>query len=173
MRMPLIVAVATAFLAGKAVVARFDVLKVGDSLTEFDVATDATGKPVRLASYKGQWVVVATGAAWCKACAKELQTWDKLAGELKGRAIFVALDIDDDIEVGKRFHDRLKLRNMVRAYLPAEKSGVVGQYGSEHLPSTIVADRQHIVRLVRAGFEVRDTDGEYQRFKDALLKLVK
>jgi len=38
--------------------------------------------------------------------------------------VFVAVDIDDEIDVGKKFHDKLKLRNMVRAYMPSEKSGV-------------------------------------------------
>src|SRR5439155_16391177 len=97
--------------------ARADVLKVGDRLSELDVATDAGGKPVKLKSFKGKWVVVTVGADWCKPCAKELPTWDKLAGELKGKVVFVAIDIDDEIAVGKRFHDKLKIKNMQRVYL--------------------------------------------------------
>ncbi len=153
--------------------ARADVLKVGDRLAELDVATDGNGKPVKLKAFKGKWVVVTVGADWCKPCAKELPTWDKLAGELKGKVVFVAVDIDDEIEVGKRFHDKLKLRNMVRAYLPSEKSGVAASYGSDHMPSTFVGDLQGVVRLVREGFEAGDQDGEYKKFKEALGKLVK
>jgi thiol-disulfide isomerase/thioredoxin len=154
-------------------VARADVLKVGDRLAELDVATDGAGKPVRLKSYRGKWVVVTVGADWCKPCAKELPTWDKLAGELKGKVVFVAVDIDDEIEVGKKFHDKLKIRNMVRAYMPSDKSGVAGNYGSDHMPSTFVADDKGVVRMVREGFEAGDADGEYRKFKDALAKLVK
>jgi len=150
-----------------------DVLKVGDRLAELDVATDASGKPLKLKSFKGKWVVITVGADWCKPCAKELPTWDKLAGELKGKVVFVAVDIDDEIDVGKKFHDKLKLRHMVRAYLPSDKSGVAGNYGSDHMPSTFVADGQGIVRLVREGFETGDADGEYKKLKDALAKLVK
>ena len=153
--------------------ARADVLKVGDRLAELDVATDASGKPVKLKTWKGKWVVVTVGADWCKPCAKELPTWDKLAGELKGKVVFVAIDIDDEIDTGKKFHDKLKLRNMVRAYMPSDKSGVAGNYGSDHMPSTFVADGQGVVRLVREGFETGDADGEYKKFKDALSKLVK
>src|SRR5215813_4856382 len=115
------VAVLTAVLAAPAV-ARADVLKVGDRLAELDVATDAAGKPVRLKAFKGKWVVLTVGADWCKPCAKELPTWDRLAGELKGKIVFLAVDIDDDVAVGKRFHDKLKIRNMERVYLPSEKS---------------------------------------------------
>jgi thiol-disulfide isomerase/thioredoxin len=153
--------------------ARADVLKVGDRLAELDVATDASGKPIKLRSFKGKWVVLTVGADWCKPCAKELPVWDKLAGELKDKIVFVAVDIDDDIEVGKRFHDKLKLRNMQRVYMPSDKSGVAGNYGSDHMPSTFVADDKGVVRLVREGFEAGDIDGEYKKFKDSLGKLVK
>ncbi|HEX8108986.1 MAG TPA: TlpA disulfide reductase family protein [Kofleriaceae bacterium] len=153
--------------------ARADVLKVGDRLAELDVATDGNGKPVKLKSFKGKWVVLTVGADWCKPCAKELPTWDKLAGELKGKVVFLAVDIDDEIDVGKKFHDKLKLHNMVRAYLPSEKSGVAASYGSDHMPSTFVGDPQGVVRLVREGFEAGDADGEYKKFKDQLAKLVK
>jgi thiol-disulfide isomerase/thioredoxin len=152
--------------------ARADVLKVGDRLAELDVATDASGKPVKLKAWKGQWLVVTVGADWCKPCAKELPTWDKLAGELKGKVVFVAIDIDDELEVGKRFHDKLKIRNMQRVYLPAEKSGVAGNYGSATMPSTFVADPKGVVRLVQAGFEGGDTDGEYKKLKSSLDKLL-
>jgi len=153
--------------------ARADVLKVGDRLAELDVATDGNGKPVKLKAYKGKWVVITVGADWCKPCAKELPTWDKLAGELKGKVVFVAVDIDDEIDVGKKFHDKLKLKHMVRSYLPSDKSGVAGNYGSDHMPATFVADPQGIVRLVREGFEAGDADGEYKKFKDALARLIK
>jgi thiol-disulfide isomerase/thioredoxin len=153
--------------------AHADVLKVGDRLAELDIATDGNGKPVKLKSFKGKWVVVTVGADWCKPCAKELPTWDKLAGELKGKVVFVAIDLDDELEVGKKFHDRLKLKNMQRVYLPSEKSGVAGSYGSDHMPSTFVADGKGVVRLVREGFEAGDADGEYKKFKDALARLVK
>src|SRR5215471_15786860 len=113
--LPIVCIAALAVAAGyPAGAARADVLKVGDRLAELDVAIDASGKPVKLKSFKGKWVVVTVGADWCKPCAKELPTWDKLAGELKGKVAFVAIDIDDDISVGKRFHDKLKLRNMNR-----------------------------------------------------------
>jgi thiol-disulfide isomerase/thioredoxin len=166
-------AVLAAAAATRTSTAHADVLKVGDRLAELDVATDGTGKPVKLKAYKGKWVVVTVGADWCKPCAKELPTWDKLAGELKGKVVFVAIDIDDEIDVGKKFHDKLKLKNMVRAYLPSDKSGVAGNYGSDHMPSTFVADPQGIVRLVREGFEAGDADGEYRKFKDALAKLTR
>lgn len=173
MRAWILVGVLSCTLAGAVTTARADVLKAGDHLAELDVATDAGGKPVKLKSFKGKWVVVTIGANWCKPCAKELPTWDRIAGELKGKVVFVALDIDDEIEDGKKFHDKLKLKNMVRVYLPSDKSGVVASYGADHMPSTFVADGQGVVRLVHEGFEAGDAEGEYKKFKDELARLVK
>src|SRR3954465_6956878 len=96
-------------------------LKVGDRLAELDVATDAKGKAFKLKAYKGKWLVVTVGASWCKPCAKELPTWDKIAGERAGKVTFVAIDIDDDVADGKKFHDKLKLKNLTRVYMPNDK----------------------------------------------------
>jgi thiol-disulfide isomerase/thioredoxin len=172
MRATVPVLLAIAAMAATAAPALADVLKVGDRFAELDVATDAAGKPVKLKAFAGKWIVITVGAEWCKPCAKELPTWDRIAGELKSKVVFVAIDIDDELEVGKRFHDKLKLKHMQRVYLPSDKSSVVARYGSDHMPSTFVVDPKGVVRLVREGFEAGDIDGEYKKFKDALSKLI-
>lgn len=164
-----LISLGVALAAGRA---SADVLKVGDRLAELDVATDDGGKAFKLKSLKGKWVLLTIGASWCPPCSKELPTWDKLAAELKDKIVFVALNIDNDIGAGKRSHDKLKLKNMVRVYMPQEKSAVAGSYGAESMPSTFVADDKGVVRLVRAGFEAGDASGEYRKLKDALAKLL-
>jgi thiol-disulfide isomerase/thioredoxin len=166
----MIVVAAALLISG---VAQADVLKVGDRLAELDVAVDARSKPFKLKSYRGKWVLVTVGAEWCKPCAKELPTWDKLAGELKGKIVFIAIGIDDEIAAAKRFHQRLKLKNMTLVYLPAEKSGTVASYGSDTMPTTFIADRSGVVRVVKKGFEEGDTSGELKKMRDQLAKLVK
>jgi thiol-disulfide isomerase/thioredoxin len=162
-----------ALTAAAAAPARADVLKVGDRVAELDVAVDARGKAVKLKAYKGKWIVVTVGAEWCKPCAKELPVWDKLAGEYKDKVVFLAIDVDDDIEDGKRFHKKLKLKHMTLVYMPASKSSVVASYGSDHMPSSFVADPKGVVRHVREGFESGDPGGEYKKMKAQLTKLVK
>lgn len=154
-------------------VAQADVLAVGDRLAEMDIAVDARGKAFKLKAYRGKWVLVTVGAEWCKPCAKELPTWDKLAGELKGKITFVAIGIDDDIADAKRFHKKLKLKNMTLVYLPADKSGVVASYGSDTMPTTFIADPRGVVRVVKKGFESGDPAGEHKKMKAQLTKLVK
>jgi len=149
------------------------VLKVGDRIAELDVANDASGKPVKLKAYRGKWIVVTVGAEWCKPCAKELPTWDKLAGDLKDKITFIAVDIDDEVANGKRFHKKLKLKNMTLVYLPAAKSGVVASYGSDTMPTTFIADKSGVVRVVKKGFEEGDQGGELKKMRAQLEKLVK
>ena len=166
-------ALALGFALIAAVPAAADVLRVGDRAAELDVATDARGKGFRLKAYRGSWLVVTVGAAWCKPCAKELPVWDRLAGELKGKVTFIAIDIDDSAADGKKFHKKLKLKNMTLAYLPADKSGVVASYGSDTMPTSFIVDGKGIVRVVKKGFEEGDTGGEYKQMKAQLEKLVK
>ncbi len=158
-------------VAGLTSVAHADVLKKGDRLAELDVAVDVNAKPARLKAYKDGWIVVTVGAGWCKPCAKELPAWDKLAGELKGKITFVSIAVDNDIEDGKRFHKKLKLKNMKLLYMPSDKSAVAAKYGAETMPSTFVIDPKGLVQLVRDGFDERNPDGELKQMRAALATL--
>ena len=134
---------------------------------------DGNNKPFKLKSLKGKWVLVTVGAEWCKPCAKELPAWDKLAPEFKNKITFVAINIDDEIDAGKKFNKKLKLTNLTLVYMPADKSAVVAKYGSDNMPTTFVADPQGVVRYVKAGFEKGDASGEQKKLRAQLQKLVK
>jgi thiol-disulfide isomerase/thioredoxin len=150
-----------------------DTLKVGDRLAELDTAVGADGKPFHVKALKGKWVMLTFGASWCKPCAKELPAWDKLAPDWSGKVVFVAVDLDENVENGKRFHDKdVHLKNMRRVYLSPD-SAVAAKYGSDHMPTTVLADPQGVIRYVRGGFEKADVDGEVKKMKEQLAKLVK
>ena len=150
-----------------------DELKVGDRLAELDTAVDASGKPFKLKAIKGKWTMLTFGASWCKPCGKELPAWDKLAPDWKGKVNFIAVDLDDEVDTGKKFHKQLKLQNMLLVYMPSERSAVAATYGSDHMPTTVLADPQGVVRYIRGGFEKGDVDGEVKKMKEQLDKLVK
>jgi thiol-disulfide isomerase/thioredoxin len=153
--------------------AHADELKVGDRVSELDSAVDANGKAFRLKALKGKWLMLTFGASWCKPCAKELPAWDKLAPDWKAKVAFVAVDLDSKIDDGKKFHDEdVKLKNMLRAYLSPD-SAVAARYGSDHMPTTVLADPQGVIRYIRGGFEKGDVDGEVKSMRDQLTKLVK
>jgi cytochrome c biogenesis protein CcmG, thiol:disulfide interchange protein DsbE len=164
-----VVIVLVVLLAGTA---HAQVLAVGDKLAELDVAVDRNGKPVKLASFRGRWVLITIGAAWCPPCQKELPLWDQIAREHAGRITFIALDIDDDIADGIAYHKRLKLAHMVPIYLPQATTAVAGKYGADKMPSTFIADPTGRVRHVHAGFDARDPTGEARKLRAALAALL-
>ncbi len=166
-----LVALAAFILAAQP--ASADVLKKGDRAAELDVAVDESGKPVKLSKFKGKWVLVTAGAGWCKPCAKELPTWDKVAAEYKDKVTFVSLTLDDDIDDGKKFQKKMALKNMVVVYMPSEKSSAAARYGAATMPSSFVIDPQGVVRHVHAGFAERDGSGESKKLKAALNALLK
>jgi thiol-disulfide isomerase/thioredoxin len=166
----LVVCFVLALVAGPA---SADALKVGDRLAELDIAVDGKGKPFKLKSLKGKWVLVTVGAEWCKPCAKELPAWDKLQPEFRSKITFVAINIDDNIDDGKRFNKKLKLANLTLVYMPADKSAVVSKYGADSMPTTYVADPQGVIRYVKTGFEKGDVAGETKKLREQLTKLVK
>ena len=159
-------------LAALAAPARAGVLTKGDKLAELDTATDAAGKPFRLKPLAGKWVLVTVGAAWCKPCRKELPTWDKLAGILKDKVVFIAIAVDDDPKDGKKFHADLKLKNMKLAYMPADKSAVAARYGADTMPSSFVADPKQVIRIRKDGFDERNADGELKKMHADINTLV-
>jgi thiol-disulfide isomerase/thioredoxin len=148
-----------------------DELKVGDRLAELDTAVDASGHAYRVKSVKG-WKMLTFGASWCKPCAKELPAWDGIAPSYKGKVAFVAVDLDSDKTTGKDFHKKLKLKNMTLVYLSPD-SGVAAKYGSDHMPTTVLADPDGVIRYIRGGFEKGDVDGEVKKMKEQIAKLVK
>jgi cytochrome c biogenesis protein CcmG/thiol:disulfide interchange protein DsbE len=155
-----------------AATARAGVLTVGQPAVELDIAVDANGKPFKLAAYRGRWVVITVGAAWCVPCNDELPVWNTLASELAGRVTFVTLSLDNDIADGKAFHKRLRIPHLVRAYMPEDSSKVAERYGAAKMPSTFVIGPDGVVRYVQPGFEKTRAQQEYQRLKTALVKLL-
>jgi thiol-disulfide isomerase/thioredoxin len=151
--------------------AHADDLKVGDRLAELDSAKDVSGHAFKVKAIKG-WRVLTFGASWCKPCAKELPAWDKIAPDYKGKVTFIAVDLDGDIATGKEFHKKLKLANMTLTYLNPD-SAVAAKYGSDHMPTTVLADPEGVIRYIRGGFEKGDVDGEVKKMKEQLAKLVK
>jgi thiol-disulfide isomerase/thioredoxin len=151
--------------------AHADDLKVGDRIAELDGAVDASGKAFKVKPLKG-WKLLTFGAKWCKPCAKELPAWDKLAPAWKDKVAFIAVDLDEDIADGKKFHKDLKLKNMTLVYLSPD-SASAAKYGSEHMPTTVLADPQGVIRYIRGGFEKGDVGREVKQMKDTLTKLVK
>src|ERR1700722_5196662 len=95
----------------------FAEIKQGDHAAELD-AIAANGKHFRLKDMAGKWVLFTFGASWCQPCHKELPAWDKIAPKLKGKVVFVAVNIDNKLDEGKQFFESLKLKHVFPVFMP-------------------------------------------------------
>ena len=105
---------------------------------------DASGKPVRLADFRGRTVLINLWATWCVPCRKEMPALDRLAGQLDGEDFKVlAINLDArDPEKPKRFLSEIGVKNL--AYYEDASNGVfndlkrVGR--AVGLPTSILVD---------------------------------
>lgn len=165
MKSALLAAVGLALVAATHQVAYAEI-KVGDRAPELDAAKTEAGKEWKLKNVKG-WKLMTFGAKWCVPCAKELPAWDKLAPSFKGKVTFIAVNVNNDRKDGKKFHDKLKLKNLLRIYMPQEQATADEQYDTGTFPSTFVVDPQGIIRHIHVGYESGDED----KLKEELTKL--
>lgn len=165
-RLALVLATVVALVAAGPVVrsASAEVRK-GDRAAELDGGKGANGKAFSLKALRGKWVVVTFGGSWCKPCKKELPAWDKLAARWKGKVTFVAVNLDNDVGAGKKFMDKLKVKNLVRVYAPEDSAAAGDIYAPPSQPSSYVINPKGVVVELHEGYESGD-DGKM----DAMLK---
>jgi peroxiredoxin len=132
-------------------------VKVGDHFVELDAKT-AKGKNFRLKDMAGKWVVYTFGASWCQPCHKELPAWDRVAPKFAGKALFVAVNINDKQSEGQEFFDSLKLKHLFPVFMPQETSEALKSYNPEHMPSTFVIDPSGVIQDIHFGFDKGDDD---------------
>jgi thiol-disulfide isomerase/thioredoxin len=144
-------------------------VREGDAAPELDGAKDATGKDFQLKANRGSWVVLTFGASWCKPCKKELVAWDKVAAKWAGKVQFVAINLDNDPADGRKFMDRLKIKNMVRVYAPETAAKAADIYVPPTQPTTYVIDPKGVVQGIHEGF----VGGDEIKLERQLTRLVK
>ena len=101
--------------------------------------TDADGKPVSLADFKGKPVVVNLWATWCKPCLQEMPSLDRLQAKLDDKLAIVAVSEDRGgaQRVGP-FVASMGLQKL-KIYLDPQ-SDVAHAFNVRGLPTSIVID---------------------------------
>jgi len=130
--------------------------EIGSRLPDFSVK-DLQGRELSSADLRGKVVLIDFWATWCKPCKQEMPGYQKLA-ELYGPRGFVVVgfkfndmpDTEDPILFAKKLGVRYPL-----AVAPDDLRQKFG--GIEGLPTTMLYDRQGILRYKVIGFEYTDT----------------
>jgi thiol-disulfide isomerase/thioredoxin len=113
--------------------------------------TDAAGKVLRLAKFRGKVVLLNFWATWCAPCKREMPALDRLQGALGGpRFEVVALSLDrTGIKVVGPFFEEIGLKNLA-VYLD-RRGKVQRAFNITRFPTTVLLDPR--------GFEVGRLEG--------------
>ncbi|MBR8455607.1 TlpA family protein disulfide reductase [Burkholderia dolosa] len=114
--------------------------------------TGVDGKPVTLASFKGQKVVVNFWASWCGPCAEEMPELVALSHQYKQKGIrFVGIGVDSEQNV-KTFLQKVKVDYpvFISGYAGADLARNFGNTAGA-LPFTVVIDETGKVRETKLG----------------------
>ena len=106
-----------------------------------DSFVDPAGKPVTLAAFKGQPVLVNLWATWCGPCVKEMPSLDRLAARTKGQLRVLAISQDaakQAVDPVPAWWAKAGLANL-QPYRDGENN-LGFAYGGGQLPTTVLYD---------------------------------
>ena len=126
--------------------------EIGSDLPEFSVK-DLQGRELTSADLRGKVVLIDFWATWCQPCKKEMPGYQKLLNLYGTRGFAVIgfkfdtmMDMEDPVQFAKKIGVRYPL-----AVAPDDLKQKFG--GIEGLPTTMLFDRQGILRKKVVGFE--------------------
>jgi thiol-disulfide isomerase/thioredoxin len=130
--------------------------EIGSRLPDFSVK-DLQGREISSPDLRGKVVLIDFWATWCQPCKKEMPGYQKLLDRYGSRGFAVVgfkfdtmMDMEDPVLFAKKIGARYPLA--VAADDLKQKFG-----GVEGLPTTLLYDRQGILRKKVVGFEYTDT----------------
>lgn len=129
--------------------------EIGSRLPDFSVK-DLQGRPLSSADLRGKVVLVDFWATWCQPCKKEMPGYQKLLDRYGSRGFAVIgfkFDTMRDIEDPLQFASKIG----VRYPLAVATDDLKQKFGGvEGLPTTMLYDREGILRTKVIGFEYTD-----------------
>lgn len=130
--------------------------EIGSRLPEFSVK-DLQGRKISSGDLRGKVVLVDYWATWCQPCKKEMPGYQKLFDNYPSRGFAVVgfkTDMMKDTENPLEFAKKIG----VRYPLAVATEDITRKFGGiEGLPTTLLYDRQGILRKKVIGFEYTDT----------------
>ena len=129
--------------------------EIGSHLPDFALK-DLQGNEVSSAGLRGKVVLIDIWATWCQPCKKEMPGYQRLLDKYGSRG-FVVVGLKSDIMMDTE--DPIKFANEIGVHYPlaVASADVLQKFGGiEGLPTTMIYDRQGILRKKVIGFEYTD-----------------
>lgn len=137
-------------------------LHIGEKAPNFTLKSLA-GPNEKLSEQRGKIIVLSFWASWCGTCQPHLQVVDRLVREHadKGMELWV-VSMDEGRRKTEKAADKMALQATI---LLDDKQNVAENYLVDELPTTVIIDRDGIMRSVHVDFNANDEN----RYRNELL----
>ena len=126
--------------------------EIGSRMPDFSVK-GLRGREIRSADFRGKVALIDFWATWCKPCEKEMPGYQRLLDRY-GASGFVVVGLKFDTMMDTEDPLSFAKRNRVRYPLAVASDDLKQRFGGiEGLPTTMLYDRQGILRKKIIGFE--------------------
>jgi len=138
-----------------------------DAAPDFQLET-LDGRKVRLSDYKGKVVLLNFWATWCASCAQEMPRLVELYDKYRNRGIEILAISTDEKTDHPKVARYVKQRNLNFTVL--FDNGMEKSYGIDGLPTSVVVDKQGVIRYRLEGLDYKD---EFRKAEIVLNELLK
>ncbi len=112
------------------------------------------GSNLRLEEYRGQVVLINFWASWCGPCRQEMPVLDRLHHRYEDTGFAVlGVNVEGDSDSAREIVDKT---NVTFPILLDAGQKVSELYSLEAMPSTVVVDRDGVVRYIHRGYKPGD-----------------
>ena len=142
------------------------------AVTLSDPAPDFTlkslqGDNLRLQEYRGQVVLINFWASWCGPCRQEMPLLDRLHQRYQATGFAVlGVNVEGEIKPAQEIVDKTRVTFPV---LIDEDQKVSELYDLEAMPSTVIVDRDGVVRYIHLGYK----PGDEAKYVDVVKALIR
>lgn len=126
-----------------------------------------SGENLRLAEYKGQVVLLNFWASWCGPCRQEMPILDRLHHRyLDAGFAVLGVNVEGEVAPAQEIVDKTSVTFPI---LIDAGQKVSEMYELEAMPSTIVIDRDGVVRYIHRGYK----PGDEAKYVEVVKKLIR
>ena len=125
------------------------------------------GANLRLEEYRGQVVLINFWASWCGPCRQEMPLLDRLHHRYEDTGFAVlGVNVEGDADGAQEIVDKT---NVTFPILIDDGQRVSELYSLEAMPSTVIVDRDGVVRYIHRGYKPGD-EAKYVEVVKALIR---
>ncbi len=141
-------------------------VKLSEPAPDFTLKT-LEGPNLRLEEYRGQVVLINFWASWCGPCRQEMPILDRLHQRYEDTGFAVlGVNVEGETAPAQKIVDKT---NVTFPVLIDEGQAVSEMYELEAMPSTVVVDRDGVVRYVHRGYK----PGDEAKYVEVVKKLIR